>query len=267
MLALSIQPLPKSIARPRLTAPRPPPPNHPPPTPIDPEMRSRKRRIVELTTNILESEGSVEEVLRQQSNIVDQYDKDIRTLETKIYERDHQIQALHKTNNYLNKLVTVRNVSLTKKTHELMSSKAMLASLRNHIDSMQMRIVETEQTSAEKITHYKELAEGLKTAAAGADESAQFICHIKKILTDYSNGETVEHSMYKTERLCTICLTVPANVCLKPCHHLEFCHNCASKYFSTELNFDTSKTICTNLYRKTCPRCSKNIERIDYLFL
>jgi hypothetical protein len=139
--------------------------------------------------------------------------------------------------------------------------------LKLHVDNLSMRVYEAEAEKDDKVAYYKELVVGLQKTAANAEEASEYMRHMHCILISYAHGEKLEDLSYKSTRMCVVCMSEPAAVVAKPCHHLEWCRSCAITHF--KLKDDAFAVLKSEFFfcdRKECPRCKVSVESIDYVF-
>lgn len=171
-------------------------------------------------------------------------------------ENTKLIESQFRTNTLLDKEVDLREKNV-----------AELLRLRLECENSHIRIVSAESMLDERTAHYKELIAGIRQTAQSAEESDAFLKCMCKLLKDYNSGQSLENSLQVSTRMCVICMSVNANVCAKPCNHLEWCAACAIKNFSLTSNALTnSNTVQIPDTRFKCTRCKENVTRIDYIF-
>lgn len=263
----SVNPLPKAPPVQPLRSNEPPIVVPPPPSRSPPEfVRSEKRRkLQDQTQHICENPWDITgDFVSLQDELLHEYENTIEQLNYKIKSRDSCIYEYKSSNNNLHRQLFQRNALIRKKVAELANVKNNNLALQTQIDSISLRIATEASENEEKIQHYKSLVQGLQKTAANGEESVQYLRHMKKILFDYENGETLENSLVNSDRKCSICMENHANIVCMPCMHLEFCHSCALQKHDLKCDdFSLNKKTKVNC---KCPRCNSQTEELLYIF-
>ena len=255
-------PLPKAPPPPPPPMTPPPPPSHVPPT----QYRSEKRRkLQDHTVQILREPWKMnEDILSIQEECFQEYEKTIESLNSKLQNRETCIYEQKQNINSIQRQLVQKNAQIRKKNSELSILRGSNISLQTQIDSVSLRMVTEASENEEKITHYKSLVKGLQKTAENAEESAQYLRHMKKLLFEYENGETLEDSLKTSDRKCSICMETHANIVCLPCMHLEFCHACALDVHGLNGNaFTGTRQLAVE---SKCPRCKGKVEELQYIF-
>ena len=153
---------------------------------------------------------------------------------------------------------------IRRKNNEMAIMRSNNIMLQTQVDSANFQMAQEASENQEKIEHYKSLVKGLQKTAENAEESAQSLRHMKKMLFEYENGETLEDSLKVADRKCSICMETHANIVCLPCMHMEFCHGCACEVNGLSANaFSVNKRI---QLESKCPRCKGGVEELLYIF-
>ena len=243
---------------------------HPLMPPAPPPQLCKKRKLATITTGIINagSELAKRNLLLEQENIFHDYENEITFLRKQLSELEHKMKDQLQHSQNLETQLQYKNSAYNKKTQEALAMRAANASLREQIDGLSMRVLAAEQTQEEREKYYANLVKGLQATAANGEEASCFMRFLHKSLIDYQSGQKVEELIYKTEKMCSICLSEPANVVAKPCHHLEWCRGCAIEQFQLkEQAFDLIKSEIVSDNQLSCPRCKHSVDCLDYLFI
>jgi hypothetical protein len=232
----------------------------------------KKRRLADKTMEIMCGENERRNVafnslIKEQEDTFHTYENEIyRLTQTAIAGAEkHRVDALHITT--IQHHLTQTRAQLQRHILAAKLTRTETNKFISQIDELSMRVYEAESTKDELEGHYKDLVKGLQKTSANAEEASAFMRFLHKTLNEYRNGEKCEDLVYKTSRLCTICMSEPANILAKPCHHLEWCRGCAIDQFElSEDSFDVSKSEYLNS-QKECPRCKAGVECIDYVYI
>lgn len=244
----------------------PPPPVSPPPGLPTPNIRSEKRRkLQEHTAQVLREPWKMDDnILKLQEECFQEYEMSIETLNGKLQNRDTCIYEQKQNLDNVQRQIAQKNSMIRKKNNEVAILRSNCINMQTQVDSMSIRIATEASESEEKVAHYKSLVKGLQKTAENAEESSQYLRHMKKILFEYENGETLEDSLKNSERKCSICMDNSANIVCFPCMHLEFCHGCASDLHNVSISsFSGSRTTPVD---SKCPRCKGNVNQLMYIF-
>ena len=259
--------MPAQWASPMAKAPPPPPVSPPPPPGLSPpQFRSEKRRkLQDHTIQILREPWKMDEdILKIQEECFQDYETSIETLNAKLITRDTCIYEQKQSLNNVQRQIIQKNALIRKKNNEVAILRGNVITMQTQVDSISMRIATEASENEEKIAHYKSLVKGLQKTAENAEESSQYLRHMKKILFEYENGETLEDSLKNSERKCSICMDNSANIVCVPCMHLEFCHGCASDLNNISIgSFSGSRTVAVE---SKCPRCKGDVNQLMYIF-
>ena len=125
----------------------------------------------------------------------------------------------------------------------------------------QYQIMQSEHLDRE--SHYKKTLVDLQKESTMAGEADLFMKHISTCVEKYVHGETVENLYNTTPKTCSVCLSAPANVFCKPCNHMEWCSECASKYTGSRVSAER----CVVDRECQCPRCRAYVTSMEYVFL
>ena len=251
-----------------------PPPSLPPPSlpQVYPIHYTKKRRLQEGTLKILKQQAenlntSTNEILQNQNNIFSAYENEVTVLKNKLTTVEEQLrQSQQQINNQSYQIqVSTKNVDAIRAT--LNETKLENYTLKTQIDELQMRILSEMTSKEESVAYYKNLVKGLEKTAANAEEASCYMRKLHKLFDDYANGESVSDTDKKTDRLCAICMSEPANIVAKPCHHLEWCMSCAIEHFKFRENAFTAAKSVVIQNEVDCPRCKQSIAYVDYVYL
>ena len=240
------------------------------PVPPPPQL-CKKRKLVEITRGIIDSETEVvkRNIMRQQEVAFHEYEDEIKFMRKELTDMEKKLktQSVHCQN--LTQQLFHKNAGYNKKMEEVLSLRSEVVSLREHVNSLSLRVVTAEQEKEDTQTYYTELVKGLQATSANAEEAACFMRFLHKSLIDFQSGQKVDDLIFKTEKICSICLSEPANIIAKPCHHLEWCRGCAIDQFKmNDSAFDVTKTeFLSSSMQQGCPRCKQNVEHLDYVFI
>lgn len=253
-----VSPLPK--------APPPPPPVPPPPPGLCSQYRSEKRRkLQDHTMNILREPWRLDEdILSLQEECFQDYETSIEALNSKLQNRDSCIYEQKQNMTVLQKQIIQKNALIRRKNNEATILKSNNITLQTQLDSVSMRIATDASENEERINHYKSLVKGLQKTAENAEESSQYLRHMKNLLFEYENGETLEDSLTTSDRKCSICMNNAANVVCSPCSHLEYCQGCAVDVHG--ITMDTFSSTRRVSVKSSCPRCKGQVDEIFYIF-
>jgi hypothetical protein len=250
-------------------------PVHPISLPVPPNSPNivKKRRLAEKTKEIVWNgtsgihEHVTEAILTEQDRMFNAYENEMRRLNTQTAELLHKNIAAQTQIDSISRQLSAKINQVSKVTRDHAQFKAEISELKSELDVALMRIYEAETRLEEKTVYYKELVHGLQKSAANAEESSAYMRYLYKIMSDYRHGEPLDDSMSSTTKVCTVCMSAPANVCAKPCHHLEWCSECAIIAFGMSNDaFETKKTIDVHYACLQCPRCKTGVGIIDYLY-
>ena len=240
--------------------------------PPPPPQLCKKRRLTNSTSAILcagiqFSEDNKKSIIREQEDAFHEYENEILGLQRKLADVTEKHRAQVQQNYHMHMHLSQKNNLVAKGQQEAASLRQNANLLKDQIDTLAMRVFEAENTRDEKETYYKGVILGLQKTSANAEEAATYMRFLHKTLLEYQNGAKVEDMVFKTIKMCSICLSEPANVSAKPCHHLEWCRGCAIDYFQMKEDaFDVVKTEFLN-NPKSCPRCKTLVESVDYLYI
>lgn len=243
----------------------------PVPPPPPPQL-CRKRKLTEMTSAIMcaginFSEQSKQKIIHEQEQAFHDYENEVLGLKRRFAEITEKHRGQIQQNNHLNNQLTQKQSLVIKKQHEIAALRQENNLFKGQIDTLSMRVFEAEQAKEEKVRYYKEMVTGLQKTAANAEEASSYMRFLHKTLLEYQSGAKVEDMVFKTIKMCSICLSEPANVSSKPCHHLEWCRGCAIDYFNLKENaFDVLKTEYLDT-DKGCPRCKTQVNSLDYLYI
>ena len=205
-----------------------------------------------------------EDIIKIQEECFQNYETTIESLNSKLQTRDTCIYEQKQNINSIQRQIIQKNALIRKKNNEMAIIRSNNISLQTQIDSVSLRIATEASENEEKIAHYKSLVKGLQATAENAEESAQYLRHMKKLLFEYENGETLEDSLKTSDRKCSICMDNHANIVCLPCMHLEFCQGCALQVNNLSLNaFSTNRRATVE---SKCPRCKGQVDEIMYIF-
>lgn len=246
--------------------PNPPPGLPPPPQGLSPQYRSEKRRkLQDHTVKVLREPWKMnDEILSIQEECFQEYEVTIENLNSKLQNRDTCIYEQKQNMNNIQKQMAQKNALIRKKNNEILIVRGNNLNLQNQIESISMRIATDASENEEKIAHYKSLVSGLQKTAENAEESSQYLRHMKQLLFEYESGETLEDSLKTSDRKCSICMNNCANIVCMPCMHLEFCHGCALDVHNISSNAFAG-TRRTQVDSK-CPRCKGSVDELMYIF-
>ena len=252
---------------PMAKAPPPPPPVPPPPgLAPPPQLRSEKRRkLQDHTVQVLREPWKMgEDILTIQEDCFQDYEKTIESLNSKLQNRDTCIYEQKQNIQSIQRQLIQKNAMIRRKNNEMAIMRSNNITLQTQIDSVSLRMAQEASENEEKIEHYKSLVKGLQKTAENAEESAQYLRHMKKLLFEYENGETLEDSLKVADRKCAICMENHANIVCLPCMHMEFCHGCACEVSGLSANaFSVSKSVDVD---SKCPRCKGSVGELLYIF-
>mgnify|MGYP001189306722 CR=1 FL=1 len=243
----------------------PPPPVSPPPG-LTQQYRSEKRRkLQDHTIQVLREPWKLgDEILQIQEECFQDYENTIETLNSKLQNRDTCIYEQKQNMTNIQRQLLQKNTQIRKKNNEIAILRSNNLTLQTQIDSVNLRMATEASENEEKIEHYKSLVKGLQKTAENAEESAQYLRHMKKMLFEYESGETLEDSLKTADRKCSICMENHANIVCLPCMHMEFCHGCAIDINSLSSSaFSTNKRVVVD---SKCPRCKGTVDEILYIF-
>ena len=234
---------------------------------------SKKRKLAEFTNAMFDAKWDFShktklQILEQQELTFHEYENELQHLRRKLVDVTEKHRQQIQQNYNLNIQLTHRNTIITKKTNELYDLRIESNNYKSQIDSLSIRVIEAEQSKEEGELYHRELITKLQKTSANAEEASFFMRFLHNSLIEYQNGSKVEDLVHKTNKLCSICLTEPANILSRPCHHLEWCRGCAIDFFEIEENtFDVFKTEFVEKRAKCCPRCKTDITSIDYIYI
>ena len=242
------------------------PPGLSPPPHVQSQYRSEKRRkLQDHTAQILKEPWNLNDnLITIQEECFQDYEVTIETLNAKLCNRDTCIYEQKQYMNNLQRQLEQKSALLRKRNNELSIFRGANTTLQTQIESMSLRIATEASEHEDKITHYKSLITGLQKTAANAEESAQYLRHMKHLLFEYENGETLEDSLKTSERKCSICMENNANVVCLPCMHLEFCTSCALQANNLDSNSFSLSKRCK--VESKCPRCKGSTDELMYIF-
>ncbi len=250
----------------------PPPPQPPPPPPVlpvvpelEPEIiRSDKRRkLQDHTAKVIKEPWKMDsEFMKIQEDCFQEYESMIHSLNSKIQNRDNCIFEQKRNINSMQRQLFHKNGLVRKKSSELTILRGSNISLQMQLDAVTLRLATDASENEEKINYYKSLVLGLQKTAQNAEESSQYLRHIKKLLFEYENGEMLEDTLKSANRKCSICMTNDACIVCMPCMHLEFCHGCAIESHPNVENHITRRISVDS----TCPRCKGKVDELLYIF-
>ena len=249
-----------------------PPPTLPPLPPVYPIHYTKKRRLQEGTLKILKQQSeslsnSTTEILQNQNDIFSAYENEVSFLKNKLTTVEEQLRQSHQQINNQSYQIQMNTKNVDNIRATLNETKLENYSLKTQIDELQMRILAEMTSKEESVAYYKNLVKGLQKTAANAEEASCYMRKLHKLFDDYANGEAVADTEKKTDRICAICMSEPANIVAKPCHHLEWCLSCAIEQFKFKENaFSTSKSVVVE-NETDCPRCKQSIAYVDYVYL
>ena len=257
----------------------PPPPVHPPPSPqlinipppppppgLSGPVRSEKRRkLQDFTTQLINEPWRLDdELLSKQEECFHDYETHIESLNSKLNHRDTCIYEQKQNINSITKQLCQKNSMLRKRNSDISILRASNVSLQTQIESVSLRAATEASQHDENVNHYKSLIKGLQKTAENAEESAMYLRHMKKLIHEYENGETLEDCLRTSDRKCSICMAEHANVVCMPCSHMEFCMGCAIATHSLASDcFSFRKSV--ELEAK-CPRCKGQVNELMYVF-
>jgi len=251
-------PLPKAI---------PTPPTIPPPPPgLTPQYRSEKRRkLQEHTVDILREPWNLDDrILKEQEECFQDYETTIASLSNQLQHRDTVLYEQKQNMINVQQQLSQKNTMIRKKNNEISILRNTNISLQTQLDSLGLRMASEQSEYDDKISHYKSLVSGLQKTAENAEESAQYLRYMKNLLINYEKGETLEDSLKTSDRICSICMTMNANVICMPCNHLEYCFECALNVHNLSSNdFSTNKPVSVDC---RCPRCKGAVNKLLYIF-
>jgi hypothetical protein len=247
-------------------APPPPPPNPPHEHGLSPQYRSEKRRkLQDQTAQLLREPWNLDEkLIETQEECFQGYETVIGTLSSKLMNRDTCIYEQKQNMNALQKQLSNKINLVRRKNNEVSILRGSNITLKTQIDSLSMRIATDASEHEEKITHYKSLIKGLQKTAENAEESSQYLRHMRYLLFEYEQGESLEDTLKTSDRKCSICMENNANIVCFPCMHLEFCSGCALHVHNLNMGIFTSTKRC-NVESK-CPRCKGDVNELMYIF-
>lgn len=240
-------------------------------------MSSRKRKLCDDTAKIYWSRSG--DILKQindtQIEAFHIYEDDIRRLKNSVANLLKENAKMCRLYGVALRDINKKQVTLNTNAHALKAAekKIMLctADCENYktmIDSMSMQMYESQMKHEEEMKHYKDLNKGLQNTLNNAEEAMQYITLIKKIIGNFHDGISSENCLMNSEKKCSLCLTVPANILNYPCKHLDYCTSCALKTFSLQHDaFDVTKEISLQNKHFNCIRCKAPIETACYIFL
>jgi len=203
-------------------------------------------------------------LLRVQEECFQDYEGVIENLSSKLRTRDNCIYEQKQNMKAVERQLALRNSVIRRKNNETAVLMQSNLALQTQLESTNLSFATEASENEEKINHYKALVKGLQKTAENAEESAQYLRHMKKLIFEYENGETLEDSLKTSDRLCSICMENHANIVCIPCMHMEFCHGCALEVHGISANsFSSNKRV--NVDSK-CPRCKGSVEELLYVF-
>lgn len=256
-------------AAPLAKAPPPPPIQPPPPPPVtthtEPEkFRSEKRRkLQDHTAQVIKEPWKMDiEFMKFQEDCFQEYESMIHNLNNKLQNRDVCIFEQKRNINTMQRQLFHKNSLVRKKVSELNILRSNNVQLQMQVDAISLRLATDASEHEDKIIYYKSLVLGLQKTAQNAEESSQYLRHIKKILFEYENGEMLEDTLKCANRKCSICMTNDACIVCMPCMHLEYCHGCAIESHQNVEN-NISRRISVD---STCPRCKGKVNELLYIF-
>lgn len=246
----------------------PPPPPAPPPTPpgLSPQWRSEKRRkLQDHTVQVLREPWKMDDaILAIQEDCFQEYENTIESLNSKLHNRETCIYEQKQNINNIQRQLIQKNALIRKKNNEMAILRSNNVTLQTHFETVSLRVATEASENEERVAHYKSLVQGLQKTAENAEESAQYLRHMKKLLFEYENGETLEDSLKTSDRKCSICMENHANIVCLPCMHMEFCHGCALDTHGLSASaFSATKRV--DLQSK-CPRCKGSVDELLYIF-
>lgn len=235
------------------------------------EPHAKKRRLASKTFNILNENSDLTkimtEIMKEHDFAFHEYEDENRRIREVLSTLQHRLDASNCQKQSLQQQIINKNAVISRNHHEISALKVAYECMKVDVDSLAMRVFEAEQEKEEQVNHYKDLLKGLQKSHAAEEEASGYLQLLRKIMIDYENGEKTDACIHRTQKYCSICLTEPANICAKPCHHLEWCRGCAQKQFNLDGNcFDSIKTEVI-IEPHTCPRCKAVIGCIDYIFI
>ncbi len=240
---------------------------------VPPPIYCKKRKLAEFTSAMFTAkreftENTKNKILEQQAIAFHEYENEVQALQRKLIDATEKHRQQVQQNYNINIQLSQRQAIIAKKQSELNEARSEILSLTDQLDVLSIRVFEADQAKEEKETYYREMINNLQKTAANAEEASLFMRFLHQSLIEYQNGCKVEELVHKTNKLCSICLSEPANIMAKPCHHLEWCRGCAIDFFSIRENcFETIKTETVEDYMKSCPRCKTDIVSIDFVYL
>ncbi len=244
----------------------PPPPLPPPPPGLMPQYRSEKRRkLQDKTLHILQEPWNLNStILSVQEECFQEYESAIESLNAKLLNREGCIYEHRQNITSLHKQLTQKNNLIRKKNHEISIIRNSNLTLQHQLESASLRIATEASEYEEKVEHYKTLIKGIQKTAESAEESAQYLRHMRKMLFEYEQGEALADSLKTTDRTCSICMETRANILCSPCMHLEYCEACAINAHDLNLGDFTHNRKCA--VSSKCPRCKGDVNELIYIF-
>ena len=227
----------------------------------------QKKKTASITTRIINAGGEVAKrnLLLEQESIFHDYENELTFLRKQLSDLGQKMKDQLQHSQTSQVQLHHKNAGYNRKMQEAIGLRNENTALRDQIDSLSMRVLEAEQSKEERVKYYTNLVKGLTSTAANAEEASFLMRFLHKSLIDYQSGQKVEDLVYKTEKMCSICLSEPANIVAKPCHHLEWCRGCAIEQFKlSEQAFDVIKSEFISDKQLCCPRCKQDVDCLDY---
>tara|TARA_Y100000591_G_scaffold315648_1_gene323475 strand:- start:4453 stop:5193 length:741 start_codon:yes stop_codon:yes gene_type:complete len=239
--------------------------------PVFPLNVTKKRKLMDMTVGIMRRntnflDNSTQAIIKEQNLTFDAYENELGFMRSRLSDMTEQLRIANLHGVQQQHQIELKSKLVTNLKNSVSEVTTENSGLKLQIDDLNMRYFEAIASKEESERHYKSVILGLQKTAANAEEASAYMRRLNKLFNDYAHGEKLDDSDYKTERKCVICMSEPANIVVKPCHHLEFCSSCAIDLFELKENeFSTDKTI-TPSKGGSCPRCKCEITHFDYIY-
>jgi len=195
------------------------------------------------------------------------YENEINKQNGKLAELRRRNHVLMKTVEQVRKQIVTRNRDCDYFSSQLYYLNQYNIDLKDQIETMSLRVVQSESDLEVDTKHYKNVIVGLQAKVDEAERCKDYLSEFKKLILYYENNETVDDAnCFSTERVCSVCMTAKANMVCKPCSHLEFCLECAQTLTNTSFSDNGCKNILCG-ENTECPRCKQPTEKLEFIFI